>query len=406
MKRFLSLLLAGLMVLSLSACGKEAPAPAPEPEVSVSEPATEEVPASVEETEEPEAEEEMPEPPVLSLKDIYAEHNMKVGTCLSRTMIEKEQYSEIVLSQFNSFTMENAMKPEATLKQQASKDNGEVTVEFNADAIKMLDFAKENNFAVRGHTLVWYSQTPDWFFRENFDNSGELVSREVMLERMESYIKQIFEQLSTLGYADMFYAFDVVNEAWMENGSLRQCRWTETIGDDYIWWAFYYADKYAPEHINLFYNDYNEQYKHVSLPKYVSELVDEDGRSLIDGIGLQAHLYTQDSLSTYFTSIERLASTGLILEITELDVCLGAYQKALPATEENLRAQGKYYYNLISGLMERNEKGLINMDSITFWGFNDSLSWRSNQSPLLYNSQCEPKYSYYGAALAKEFAGF
>ena len=71
--------------------------------------------------------------------------------------------------------------------------------------ITMLDWAKANNMAVRGHTLVWYSQTPQWIFYDNFDNkTGKLVGRDEMLKRMESLIKQMFEKLTAEGYADLF----------------------------------------------------------------------------------------------------------------------------------------------------------------------------------------------------------
>jgi GH35 family endo-1,4-beta-xylanase len=44
---------------------------------------------------------------------------------------------------------------------------------------------------LRGHTFVWYSQTPDWFFRENF-GGGNYVSKDVMDQRLESFIKNTF----------------------------------------------------------------------------------------------------------------------------------------------------------------------------------------------------------------------
>ena len=114
---------------------------------------------------------------------------------------------------------------------------------------------------VRGHVLIWYSQTPDWIFYNDFDKNAGLASREVMLARMESYIKQVFEKLEESGYLDLFYAYDIVNEAWMEDGTMRDSLWLNTIGDDFMWYAFQYANKYAPDYIDLYYNDYNEQFK-------------------------------------------------------------------------------------------------------------------------------------------------
>ena len=341
-----------------------------------------------------------------ALKDVFAEHGMKLGTCISSAVINKESTSEITLSQFNSLTMENAMKPDSILSQSKSKEAGKPVVDFNKEALSILEWAKDNNFAMRGHTLVWYSQTPDWIFREGFDKSGELVGRDEMLSRMEAIISGAFDRLKELGYLDLFYAYDVVNEAWMEDGTMRKNHWSDIIGDDYLWYAFYYADKYAPESIDLYYNDYNEQFKTDTLLKFVNTLKDENGRYLIDGIGLQAHLYTSDDLKAYFDTIDRLAETGLKLQLTELDICLGKYKSPLPATDDNLKKQGQFCYELINGIFERVDSGKVRMDALTFWGFSDSASWRKEYSPTLYSRDLTPKYAYYGAQQVRKKAGY
>ncbi len=349
-----------------------------------------------------------PEPPTVYLKDVFGAHGLKVGTCLTAQMISMSAKEKIILDNYTSVTMENAMKPDYILNKQKSQETGNIVVEFNAEMIQMLDWAKANNMAVRGHTLVWYSQTPQWIFYEGFDESKKLVSREVMLARMENYIKQVFAQLEEQGYADLFYAYDIVNEAWMEDGQIRSemNNWHKIIGDDYLWYAFSYARKYAPENINLFYNDYNEQFKTTTLEKFIKTLVDEDGNWLIDGIGLQAHLYTSDSLDAYFKTVDQLSKLGLIIEITELDVGLGAWQNIKPATDANLAEQGRFYYNLVKGIFDRVDAGTLKMDSFTFWGINDSASWRSEYNPLLLNKSFAKKPAFYGACQIKEFAGF
>jgi len=339
-------------------------------------------------------------------KEVFGEYGLKAGTCLSEYMLSSDKYKDFILKHFNSITFENELKPDYILDQAASKATGELVVSFGPATEKMLQWCKDNDMAVRGHTLIWHSQTPQWIFYDNFDTSGNLVGREVMLSRMESYIRQTFELLAQKGYADMFYAYDVVNEAWMEDGSMRSSNWLTTIGEDYLWQAFYFADKYAPEHIDLFYNDYNEQYKTQTLYDFVQTLKDEDGNYLIDGIGFQAHLYTEDNLAAYFATVEKLGSLGIKVNLTELDVCLGAWQNVKYATEENTKVQGQFYYNLISGLMKRVEEGNVTMDSLTFWGFTDELSWRKEYNPLMLNRVFKEKYAYYGALLLKEYAGF
>lgn len=340
------------------------------------------------------------------IMEVYAQYGLRAGTCLSDTMIADVKYTDIIKENFNQITLENLMKPDYILNKAKSIETGELTVEFNKNTIALLDWAKSNGMAVRGHVLVWYSQTPDWIFYEEFDNTKKLVDRDTMLTRMESYIKQAFEQIELLGYSDIFYAYDIVNEAIMEDGSYRDCLWKQIIGDDYIWHAFNYADQYAPDSIKLYYNDYNEQFKTNHIVKLAQSLVDETGRSLIDGIGCQGHLYTQDSIESYITTLKAFSALGLDVQITELDVSLGTWQNILSATEDNLKKQGKYYYELINRIIEENAAGNTRVSGITFWGFTDILSWRRERSPLLYDDNLAPKYSYYGAKQDRINAGY
>ncbi|MBO4477838.1 MAG: endo-1,4-beta-xylanase [Lachnospiraceae bacterium] len=341
-----------------------------------------------------------------TLKDVFAEHGMKVGTCVSSRVTDTQKYADLVIGQFNSLTMENAMKPDYILNQKESQAAGKPVVELNSEALSILSWAKTNGFSMRGHTLIWHSQTPDWLFRENFASSGPYVGREEMLRRMEALISGIFEELDDHGYLDLFYAYDVVNEAWMEDGSMRTSNWKRIIGDDYLWYAFYYADRYAPESIDLYYNDYNEQYKAECIADFVETLKDDDGRYLIDGIGLQAHLFTEDDLANYLDGVDVLAETGLKLELTEVDLGLGKYEGAKSATDANLRVQGQYFYELFEGLFKRVDEGKLRMDAVTFWGFSDGLSWRREYSPQLYDSDLDPKYALYGVMQIKEHAGY
>ena len=375
--------------------------------------AEETTPAAKEEETTPTAEPEATETPTpeevalpenVSLKDIYAEYGIKVGTCMNPWTIQGNDLESLVTSQFNSGTMENQMKPEATLDQAASKEAGDLVVKFNDDVITVMKWAKEHDVLLRGHTLVWYSQTPQWIFRENFDNSGEFVDRDTMIARMESYIKQVFATISELGYSDIFYAYDVVNEAIMEDGSFRSDNnpWMSVIGEDYIWYAFKFAKKYAPENIALFYNDYNEQYKVEAVKNMVATLVDEEGNSLIDGLGMQCHLFTKDDLNTYLEAIKSYCSLGLQIQITEADVGLGKYNLPEIATEDKLKEQGQYYYNLLDGILKIKQETNADLNSITFWGYADDMSWRKEYNPNLYNRKHERKPAYFAAALMKE----
>ncbi len=340
------------------------------------------------------------------IKDVYAEYNMKAGTCLSDMMILMSKYSDIIKKNFNSITLENAMKPDSILNQAKSIAAGDIVVEYTDKTKQLLDWTKSNGMAARGHVIIWHSQTPEWIFHEEFSKSKPLVDRDTMLARMESYMKQVFGQLDTLGYSDMFYAFDVVNEAINDDGTYRDSLWKKIIGDDYIWYAFYYADKYAPESIKLYYNDYNEQFKTDHIVKLAESLVDEKGRSLIDGIGCQGHLYTQDSIDKYMDTLKAFSALGLDVQITELDVSLGTWMNILTPTEENLKAQGQFYYELINRIVTENAAGNTCVSGVTYWGFADELSWRRERNPVLYDKSQTPKYAYYGAMQDKEKAGY
>lgn len=401
--------LAAALAFSMVACGTEdAKTPNPTPAVTKEAQPTE-TPAPTPTTK-PTA---TPKPtptqiPVVTetYQEVLGGYGLKAGTCMSEYMVNNAECQEFIKKHFNSITFENELKPDYILDQEASKAAGDLVVRFTPNTEQMLKWCQDNNMAVRGHTLIWHSQTPQWIFYDNFDTSGTLVGREVMLARMESYIRQTFELLEEKGYLEMFYAYDVVNEAWMEDGTKRQSNWLATIGDDYLWQAFYFADKYAPDYVDLYYNDYNEQFKTETLYNFIQTLKDEEGNYLIDGVGFQAHLYTEDNLEDYFATVDKIGSLGLKVNLTELDVCLGKYQDPGYATDKNKKIQGQFYYNLISGLMERAEAGTVKMDSLTFWGFADSLSWRQEYNPLLLDRRMQPKYAYFGALLLKEYAGF
>ena len=415
MRKMKLALLAAVLVVSLAACGTKDNKVDPTPEPTAAAQPT----ATPEPTPEPTA---TPKPTVTpkptatpipeftqTFKEVYGEYGLKAGTCMSEFMSYDSRSTEFIKKNFNSITFENELKPDYILDQEASKAAGDLVVKLSPATESMLKWCQDNNMAVRGHTLIWHSQTPQWIFYDNFDTSGNLVGREVMLARMESYIKQTFEVLEEKGYLDMFYAYDVVNEAWLDEGGevfMRPSYWLTTIGEDYLWQAFYFADKYAPEHVDLYYNDYNEQFKTEALYNFFQTLKDEDGNYLIDGVGFQAHLYTKDDIDLYFAHMDKIATLGLKINLTELDICLGKYNDIGYATDANKKIQGQWYYNLISGIMERVQAGSVKMDALTFWGFSDELSWRQEYNPLLLDRKWQPKYAYAGALLIKEYAGF
>ena len=160
-----------------------------------------------------------------------------MGVCINPVTVSDNQYKELICHEFNSVTNENNLKPENIISKSATladlEGNREhIQLDFTR-VIPELDFAVRNHLKVRGHTLIWHSQTPDWIFYKDYDPSGEPADRELMLKRMENYIHDVFSFIST-NYPDLFYAFDIANECIDDNGGMRDSLWRKTIGDDYL----------------------------------------------------------------------------------------------------------------------------------------------------------------------------
>lgn len=336
-----------------------------------------------------------------TLKDRYAD-NFKIGVALPNHIINHPIIMEaVVKEQFNSFTFENEMKPSALLDAQACQGgypgtNEEPVLKFSS-IDKGMKWAMDNDFGVRGHTLVWHSQTPDWFFTVDYRPGSPLASREVMLKRMESYIRQVVTYCQET-YPGVVYVWDVVNEALEpshghENGMRTEdSKWYQTIGEDFVYWAFYYANQYVDEDVDLFYNDYNCSQKRSIILKLLTPLVEE---GLIDGIGMQCHLNTGNNIANdvYYTA-RTFADIGLEVQITELDI------QQVSEGENGDNAQAIKYKLIFEKLEKAQEDGVLEIDCITVWGLYDEISWVDGE-PLLYRlgaaGGLEKKPAWYGA---------
>jgi len=321
------------------------------------------------------------------LKDVYGKY-FKFGTCVGNNYTSNSPLMALALREFNSFTCENELKPNQTIVQSGSTDT-DIKVSLN-NAASILDFAQKNNIGVRGHTFVWHNQTPDWFWSSNINGGGGNASVAQMNSRMESYIKNMFAAIKTQYPTLNLYAYDVVNEAFTnDGGGLRKAsgetggdsRWTAIYGDDtFIVNAFKYARQYAPASCKLFYNDYNE-YIGAKTTDIINLVTKIKAQGNIDGIGMQSHLsISYPDNATYRTAVERFAATGLELQVTELDI-----------THDNNNAALTQKYKDIMGIIMDNKE---NFTSVTVWGITDNLSWRSGNNPLLFDGSMNPKDAY------------
>ena len=333
---------------------------------------------------------------IPSLKEVYAPY-FDFGTAVTGMEVLDAERMDFYKSQFNIFTPGNEMKPDSLLNVgecikavRKSGDQTEVRVKFD-NCIPLLDWAQANGVKVHGHTLVWHSQTPQMFFHEGYSIRNPLVSREVMLARMENYIRQVLTWTEE-NYPGVIVSWDVVNEAAADSGrKLRDSLWTQVVGEDFINRAFEYARKYAAPHVKLYYNDYNSEMTMKAL--VTRDIVDSliaDGT--IDGYGFQAH-YTAGSTNQFYVEIamKEMAKrtlkdgTPIRLRVSELDV-------GIPAnTDSNWQIQARFY----NQLLELYVKLADQIEAVHTWGTVDNLSWRKENYPLLFDGQSLPKPAFY-----------
>ncbi len=353
---------------------------------------------------------------IPSLKDVFA-NDFKIGNAITPNDLSSKATMKLIEKHFSgSLTAGNEMKPDAVLNQAACQayfeETGDDTVpQISFSAAKpFLNYCQKNNIPVRVHTLVWHSQTPDWFFKEGYAADGEWVSKEKMLARMENYIKAYFEELIKL-YPDIdFYACDVVNEAWTDNGTPRNpgeqgqngsnnSAWVQVFGDNsFIEPAFEFARKYAPEGCKLYYNDFNEY-----MPQKTAAIVEMANalkeKGLIDGIGMQSHLDVRSgsdafpTVSAYNKALDAFVDTGLDVQITELDATTNTNP-----TEESFVAQAEYYKGIMDSIYAHKD----NISAVVIWGVTDDASWRANRCPLLFDADYKAKPAFYSIIEGRE----
>lgn len=302
-----------------------------------------------------------------------------------RTIVEAGQ---LISHHYNSVTAENEMKFERL-------HPAEDVYSFEA-ADQIVDFARKHGMKMRGHTLVWHNQTSDWLFQ---GSNGDLADRATVLSRLKSHIDTVVER-----YRNDVYCWDVVNEAIADEGpeQLRSSKWLDIVGEDFIAKAFEYAHAADPKAL-LFYNDYNESnpLKREKIYELVKSLLSQGVP--IHGIGLQAHWnLSSPSIEEIRTAIERYASLGLKLHITEMDVSVFNFDNRrtdlTEPTPEMAALQEQRYIQFFDLFKQYSNV----IQSVTFWGAADDYTWldyfpvkdRKNW-PLLFNTKQEPKSAFW-----------
>ena len=330
---------------------------------------------------------------IPSLKEIYA-GLFDFGTAAPQQVFSSMKLKQMILQQFSILTPENELKPDSVLDVKESRrlvettgDETQVAVRIEA-AKPLLNFVQQNGMKVHGHVLIWHSQTPEVLFHEGYDAARPLVSREVLLGRMENYIRGVLET-TEVKYPDVIVSWDVLNEAIDDRtNTLRDSHWRNIIGNDYPNRAFEFARKYAAEGVKLYYNDYNTPVpgKLAGIVKLLNSLI-KDGN--IDGYGFQMHYSLSfPSISQIKAAVERIAKTGLSMRVSELDICTGGN------TEGEFRKQAQMYASIMKLLIKHSEQ----LDAVQVWGLNDRMSWRSDDYPLLFDGKGNPKPAFWAVA--------
>jgi endo-1,4-beta-xylanase len=302
-----------------------------------------------------------------------------VGTALDTEKLKNEErYWQTALSQFNSFTPEMVMKPWYL---HPKKD------QFNFSEIDhLMAFCKEHQIRLHGHTLVWHKGLPPWI--ENFKGSKEeweaLLRDHIytIVNHCKSYVK----------------SWDVVNEAFNDDGTLRRNVWLKNIGESYIEKAFQYAAEEDPGAL-LFYNDYSIEKQGEKLDAILKFFGNLKAKGIkVDGFGMQMHVTleypTTGEINKAALSIE---NAGFMVHYSELDIRLNEGHKLFVSGRRLLEMQRQRMKEIVKGYMKLKPQSRF---GITLWGVSDNDSWLTERSvrarPLLYNSSYKIKPAYCG----------
>ena len=371
-----------------------------------------------------------------------------LGTCVnygsnpSTSQLQDEKTLAFVKKHFNSITMENEMKPDAVLgskvtmitKEEAQKlgyiipDNYKETSvpKLNFDRIdKILQTAYDNGLGLRGHTLLWHSQTPAWFFGIDYDADEDAVDEDTMDARIDFYVSTVMDHVMQKEKeiagetGKIVYAGDVVNE-YLHRGRAWSLNWTSVYGDmkgtpSYVKRAFERAyemlEKYdATDKVTLFYNDYDTYFEVEDLLALVNFINEGEKAKICSGIGMQSHVdVKRPTIEEYGAALEKFMAAGYEVQITELDFTINfdtdGTDKKDPSydyknegeTIEEQAAFVKDFMEMVIAKQKNRDKTVSpkGITGLTIWGLYDSISWRGKSQPLLFGTSIDdPKPAF------------
>lgn len=309
-----------------------------------------------------------------TLKDAGSCTNRLIGVALSRARLAEPKFAEAAL-EFNYVTPENEMKWDVTEPQQG-------TFTF-ADGDAIVDFAEARGMKVKGHTLVWHNQLPSWLTN---------LSASALRTAMTDHIAGVMAH-----YKGKVIAWDVVNEAWEDDGQLRSSIWSQKLGASFIDDAFKAARAADPE-VKLYYNDYDIESDYAKADAVYEMVKSMKERGIpIDGVGMQMHTRTTDEdppVPEFVANLERLLALGVEVVLSEMDV-----RYCENGTDEQ---QKKRFHDIIAACVAHAGCG-----AITIWGISDQYSFLNDRTdlqcagslpprPLLWDNDYKKKPSFDG----------
>jgi len=312
-----------------------------------------------------------PAPSAPTLRQLAAGLGIHVGSAVDYTALTSDaQYAQILGQQFSAITPENEMKWVSVEAQQ-----GVYTFD-QADA--EVQFAQQHHQLVRGLNLVWFQQLPTWL-------TGGTFTKAQLAAILQQHIAT-----EAGHFRGEIWQWDVVNEPFNEDGTLRNTLWLNALGPDYIADALRWTREADPN-AKLFLNDYNIEGigpKSDAMYALVKGLLAQ--HVPIDGVGFETHLDLQFDVPPQIEeNLQRFAALGLDVDITEMDV-----RMPLPATSEQLAAQASVYSQLMQDCI-----AVPRCVDFTVWEYTDQYSWVPNAfagegAADIYDDNLAPKPAY------------
>ena len=375
-----------------------------------------------------------------SLKQAYGDVFGKVGNVLNWYQMTNKGCLNFISSQHNSITMENEMKPQNVLNGELEDSNPAGYVDtsqftysykdtkypkLNMDSLDdCIELAYKNGLKMRYHVFVWHKQTPQWFFKENYNKSGKYVTPEVMNGRLEYLVRNVMTHIYSYQNAEGVYVGREVIDNWdMANEYLHnyddengvRSYWDDVYYPDYeyskdrhsgILTPVYIKQAFAIGHsiledfnltdkVSLMYNDYNTYLVADQIVKMIQYFNTKDeinpkGEVICDGVGMQTHLDlgypTIESIGT--NAIDKFKAAGFEIQMTEMDMT------DKRQTEQTQEKQITNWYNLMMLLLTEKDSG-AKITGIVWWGPSDNHSWRSEGVPLLFSDYWKAKEHYF-----------